>query len=188
MKKNLDSSVKLNSHGLEVGLNDLLSHYACPLEYDPTPLEEYEGYFIYRQGKGRNEMKSGEKVRFTSGATGTKHTRFELLPSRGLTCAADRFELGVEKHPDGCYNNLTVQMPLRDHEWLIARASHTIQHALNIILKIRDGRLIEAYGDAGAIAFGGLVLGEAVCEAKELSEESKQEDRTSPATTQGKTR
>lgn len=157
--------MKLNSHKLPITKNDLLSHYACPFEYDPTQLKENEGYFIYREGKGRKEM-STEKKEFKSGATSTKSARLDLLPMMGLICAADRFELGLERHPTGCYNALTNQKPLEDIDWLIERASHTIKHCYRIIYHIKHGKMEDAYGDAGAVSFGGLILGEAIARAK----------------------
>lgn len=102
------------------------------------------------------------KVKFKSGATGTKGHRYELIPKQGLACAADRFELGLEKHPQGCYNALTSQAPLEDIDWLIARAAHAVEHLYNIIHHLRHGDMQDAYGDAGAVSFAGLIIGEAI--------------------------
>jgi len=109
-----------------------------PMEYDPT-----------------------EKREFKSGVVSTKQPRLSLIPHRGLVNAARRFELGIEKHGEAAWNNLSPnQDALTDTKWLIERASHAIEHLYNIIDSLKTGNTIDS-GDAGAVAWAGLVLGEA---------------------------
>jgi len=111
-----------------------------------------------------------QKRDFTSGVTSTKQPRLSLIPHAGLVNAAKRFELGLERHGEKAWNNLsTNQVALTDREWLIERCSHGIEHLYKLIdfLKQNPGyeitQLSEACGDAGAVAWAGLVLGEALC-------------------------
>ena len=104
-----------------------------------------------------------EKITFRSGTTSTKQTRLSLIPHHGLLNAAERFELGLSKHGDKAWNNLSKnQQALEDEEWLIERCSHAIEHLYGMIDKIKSGNLEECDGDAGAVAWCGLVLGEAI--------------------------
>lgn len=118
------------------------------------------------------ELAKEDKKSFISGATSSRKSRYDLIPRHGLKCAADRFELGLERHPVGCYNALTNQKSLDDKEWLLERLLHVIDHAYKAIEKVNTDHTQEAYGDAGAIAFGGLVLGEAIhYQSKEAKDE-----------------
>lgn len=113
-----------------------------------------------------------EKRDFTSGVTSTKQIRLSLIPHQGLLNAAVRFELGIERHGEKAWNNLSQnQEALKDKNWLIERLSHSIEHAYNLIDSLKDSRcnLQDALGDAGAIAWCGLVLGEAL--SKRITEE-----------------
>lgn len=110
---------------------------------------------------------------FGSGATSTKQPRLSLIPHQGLVNAALRFELGLERHGEKAFNALSNQKPLSDIEWLIERCSHSIEHLYRLIdfLKEPDmdaNALIEAQGDAGAVAWCGLVLGEALATSRKL--------------------
>lgn len=108
-----------------------------------------------------------EKLEFKSGTTSTKQVRLSLIPHNGLINAAKRFELGIERHGEKAWNNLSPnQAALQDREWLIDRCSHAIEHAYRLIdylsgkpTKINE---LDPLGDSGAIAWCGLVLGEAL--------------------------
>lgn len=52
---------KTNSWGQPIGPNDKTVSHACPFEYDNLkfhPLGPNEGHFIYKGGKGRNEVEN----------------------------------------------------------------------------------------------------------------------------------
>lgn len=108
-----------------------------------------------------------EKREFQSGVTSTKQVRLSLVPHLGLLNAAVRFELGLLKHKEKSWNNLSPnQEALQDIGWLIERASHSIEHAYKIIDQLKyigdiRNTAPSIQGDAGAIAWAGLVLGEA---------------------------
>ena len=112
-----------------------------------------------------------EKRDFASGTTSTKQIRLSLVPHAGLVNAAKRFELGIEKHGAKAWNNLSEnQTALQDTDWLIERCSHGIEHLYQLIdfLTGKGGiSLEEAKGDAGAVAWCGLVLGQALCVRKQ---------------------
>ena len=113
-----------------------------------------------------------EKRDFTSGVTSTKQIRLSLIPHRGLVNAAKRFELGLERHGEKAWNNLSEnQSALQDRDWLIERCSHGIEHLYRLI-DFYAGKggisLEDAKGDAGAAAWCGLVLGEALCTQTEI--------------------
>jgi hypothetical protein len=111
-------------------------------------------------------MQEDEKRQFKSGTTSTKQVRLSLIPHRGLLNAAKRFELGLERHGEQAWNNLSHnQDALIDEEWLIERCSHAIEHLYNLIdfLSHKHKDVDIAKGDAGAVAWCGLVLGEALC-------------------------
>ena len=102
-----------------------------------------------------------EKLTFDSGASSSKIPRFDLIPRSALIRLARRFELGLERHKDGCWNARSSQKALLDKEWVIARAAHVVDHALKLIDKL-EGRLPEdGDDDAAAIAWGGICLSEA---------------------------
>ena len=104
-----------------------------------------------------------EKRQFPSGVTSTKQIRLSLIPHNGLVNAATRFELGLETHKEKAYNALsTNKNALTDVFWLIDRLSHAIEHCYKAIEILRDTRdPHRCKDDAGAIAWCGLVLGEA---------------------------
>ena len=119
-----------------------------------------------------------EKREFKSGTTSTKQPRLSLIPHQGLVNAAKRFELGIERHGEKAWNNLSPnQAALNDTEWLIDRCSHAIEHLYSLIdyLKLppvaddspADGGLEHAREDAGAVAWCGLVLGQALSEDRD---------------------
>lgn len=111
-----------------------------------------------------------EKRVFKSGVVSTKQIRLSLIPHRGLVNAAARFELGLEQYGEKAWNNLSPnQEALYDKEWLIERCSHAIEHAYSLIDHLKQGDFIlnDAAGDAGALAWAGLVLGEAIERMKE---------------------
>jgi len=115
------------------------------------------------------EYDTEEKLEFKSGTASTKQIRLSLVPHQGLLNAAARFELGLEKHGAKAWNNLASnQEALKDEEWLIERCSHVIEHAYRLIdfLTHKTSSIDEALGDAGGVAWGGLVLGEALMRAK----------------------
>lgn len=106
-----------------------------------------------------------QKREFKSGATSTKQPRLSLIPHGGLVNAAIRFELGLERHGEKAWNNLSAnQSALQDKDFLIERLSHCIEHSYSLIDKLKnlDQSVTAALGDAGAIAWCGLVLGEAL--------------------------
>lgn len=113
---------------------------------------------------------SEEKREFSSGVTSTKQPRLSLIPYNGLINAARRFELGIERHGEKAWNNLsTNQKALLDKDWLIERISHSINHGYNLIDLLKNDSFVikDALGDAGAIAWCGLVLGEAITKIDE---------------------
>lgn len=117
-------------------------------------------------------IKSPEKREFKSGVTSTKQPRLSLIPHKGLINAAIRFELGIERHGEKAWNNLSKnQEALSDKEWLLERVSHCIEHCYSLIDKLKEEREEEVYKklmleDAGAIAWCGLVLGTAIKESE----------------------
>src|ERR1039458_9150780 len=85
---------------------------------------------------------NGEKRDFTSGVTSTKQPRLSLIPHKGLVNAAIRFELGLERHGDKAWNNLSPNKEaLKDKEWLIERVSHCIEHAYSFIDCLKNGTI-----------------------------------------------
>ncbi len=122
----------------------------------------------------QNQIRQMEEKRdFASGVTSTKQPRLSLIPHAGLVNVAERFELGLQKHGEKAWNNLSKnQAALQDRAWLIERCSHAIEHCYRLIGFLRDNpefQEIDSYkmelakGDAGAVAWAGLVLGEALC-------------------------
>ncbi len=137
-------------------------------ELSPAAQAGYCEMCFYLAGK-----QTEEKRDFISGVTSTKQPRLSLIPHAGLVNAAERFELGLQKHGDKAWNNLSKnQAALHDREWLIERCSHAIEHCYRLIdfLKLIPANMnVDSFGgelakgDAGAIAWAGLVLGEALC-------------------------
>lgn len=110
-----------------------------------------------------------QKRNFKSGATSTKQPRLSLIPHKGLVNAAVRFELGLERHGAGAWNNLSKdQGALEDIDWLIERVSHAIEHAYCLLDSLKTkGITKEGLGDAGALAWCGLTLGEALSRSED---------------------
>jgi len=102
------------------------------------------------------------KRKFPSGATSTIKPRLELIPANGLRRVANRFQLGLERHKEAAYDNLSNQAPLKDKEWLIERCSHAIDHLYNCIDKLSGKTSIGGDDDAAAVGWAGLVLAEAM--------------------------
>lgn len=107
-----------------------------------------------------------DKRNFKSGVTSTKQPRLSLIPHNGLVNAAVRFELGLERHGAKAWNNLsTNQEALDDKEWLIERCSHAIEHLYRLIDNLKrpdiDRNTERGLEDSGAVAWCGLVIGEA---------------------------
>ena len=102
-------------------------------------------------------------VGFTSGTASSKIPRFDLIPYRAQVRIANRFELGLFKHKEKAWNARSKQDALTDEEFILARASHVIHHAMKLIAK-RTGQLPpDDDDDAAAIAWGAVFL----CEATE---------------------
>jgi hypothetical protein len=101
------------------------------------------------------------EVKFASGGTGSKEPRLELIPYEALIRMAKRFELGIERRPDGsAWNALSENFHrcLTDKPFILARAAHTAQHAMK--LKAILAGEMEDDGDdhAGAVLWGGAFL------------------------------
>ncbi len=114
--------------------------------------------------------KDPRKILFPSGVTATKGPRFDLIPRSALVNLANRFELGEERHSDTCWNTRCNPQALRDKEWLRARATHIIDHALKLIGKMDGVIADDGDDDAGAIAWGGICLSAAAALRKEEEE------------------
>ncbi|MEX0597133.1 MAG: hypothetical protein WD512_11590 [Candidatus Paceibacterota bacterium] len=106
----------------------------------------------------RKDLKEKEKIQFKSGVKGSKIPHFELIPRIALIRLAKRFELGQERHKEGCWNALQNNQVLEDKEWAIARCAHIIDHATKMIEKIAGLREDNTDDDAGAIMWGGAFL------------------------------
>lgn len=98
---------------------------------------------------------SEELVRTSCGATASRKPRFDLIPLGGLTAVADRFELGLEKHSKNNWRK-----GIGDRDWCIARLNHVINHALTMIGKLEGQLPDDGDDDAGAIAWGGIIVSE----------------------------
>jgi hypothetical protein len=95
------------------------------------------------------------------GVSGSKIPRFELIPMEALIALANRFELGEIKHKEKTWNGLVNPEALDNKEWITARASHVIHHALKYIAKLHNLIPDDEDDDAAAIMWGGTVLFEA---------------------------
>lgn len=103
-------------------------------------------------------LEGAKKVLFQSGAASSKIPRWDLIPPAALRRLAKRFELGLEKHGDRSWNARSKQDALQDREWVIARASHAIDHALKFLEKYASGKPDDGDDDASAIAWAGICL------------------------------
>ena len=120
---------------------------------------------------------------FSSGVVSTKQVRLSLIPHHGLVNAAKRFEEGIEIHGEKAWNNLSNnQAALMDVDWLIERCSHAIEHCYSMIDKLKatkySGETPDIAGDAGAVAWCGLVLGEADFVVKRYVDDTKKQTET----------
>lgn len=113
-----------------------------------------------------------EQINIGDKCATSKSPRLELIPIHGLEYAADRYALGLEAYKEKAYNaiNKDAARSLLEREWLLSRCAHAIAHAYQLIAAIRDEKLAEAEHDAGALAWAGLTLGEAVWEAKKTKQ------------------
>ena len=93
-----------------------------------------------------------------SGALTSRAPRFDLLPRRALERVAMRFEKGLPR-----YGKDNWRKGLSDPEYVTDRIAHLIAHCYRLLDKI-EGRLVDDEDDAGAIAWGGLFVCEAVDE------------------------
>lgn len=101
--------------------------------------------------------------RYKSGAGSRKGTAYGLLPRAGLRRAVARFQLGLDNYGDGAFNAMSTNTaPLADREWLIERVNHAIGHCYNLLDKLTGKAPMGGDDDAGAVAWCGLVLGEAM--------------------------
>lgn len=127
----------------------------CPIYF------EERGAYIFcnlKQGHSGEHSWELKSVEFKSGAASTKVPRLDLIPYEALCRLADRFELGLERHKEKSWNARQNQQALEDKEWVIARAVHTIHHALKYIEKL-EGRLADdGDDDAAAIMWAGACL------------------------------
>ncbi len=102
-----------------------------------------------------------DKVDFGS-ATGSKISRYELIPKVALECLSGRFEVGLERHKEKAWNALSENRhSALTKEWVMARMAHAVEHAMDAIQKINSGQFFEpgfSEDDAGAIMFAGAVL------------------------------
>jgi len=110
----------------------------------------------------QNRAQAGQHlVNFSSGTTSSKIPRFDLIPYKAQLRLTKRFEDGLETHKEKSWNARSKQDALQDEEFIIARASHVIHHAMKLIAK-RTGQLPpDEDDDAAAIAWGGIFLSEA---------------------------
>jgi hypothetical protein len=99
-----------------------------------------------------------EKLVFQSGASSSKIPRYDLIPAQALRRIADRFELGLKKYKEASWNARSKQDALQDKEWVIARASHVIDHAYKLIEKMIGAVPDDGDDDAAAIVWGGICL------------------------------
>lgn len=121
--------------------------------------------------------------KFSSGATSSKIPRFDLIPYRALCRLARRFELGLERHKDGAWNQRASQKPTVDREFVIQRAAHAMHHAAKLIAKM-EGRIPDdGDDDAAAIMWSGAFL----CEATESADPTPTPTGLSKSTTVEKT-
>lgn len=96
----------------------------------------------------------------SSVAKSSTSPRFDLLPSRALARVAARYEKGLAR-----YGRDNWRKGTSDNDYLLERIAHIIGHCYKLIDKL-EGRekLLGSDDDAGAIAWGGLFLCEAMCE------------------------
>jgi hypothetical protein len=83
-----------------------------------------------------------------------------------MIALAERFELGQAKYGEKAWNAGSSQACLSDREFVIARAAHVVDHALKLIAKLHGALEDDGDDDAGAIAWAGMFLSEAVRELK----------------------
>jgi hypothetical protein len=100
------------------------------------------------------------------GATATQSPAFHLIPMQALIHLAKRFSLGAIRHePFGWMRGLVGKPPLPpkptpEVEYMLERSNHVIHHALKFQAKLQGLIPDDGDDDAGAIAWGGVVLSE----------------------------
>jgi hypothetical protein len=97
-----------------------------------------------------------------SGAKSSPAPRFDLLPRRALERVSARYEKGLER-----YGRDNWRKGLTDKDYIVERIAHVIGHCYKLIEKLESPVVLEklnADDDAGAIAWGGLFVCEAMCE------------------------
>jgi len=108
-------------------------------------------------------------VKFSGGkGSSSAQPRFELVPTEALVRLVERFELGIERRPDGsAWNALSGnQEVLVDRDFILNRIGHLIGHALRLRDKVSTGKPL-GDDDAGAIIWAGAFL---CCATKALAE------------------
>lgn len=106
---------------------------------------------------------------FSSGASSSVISRFELIPRAALTRLTRRFELGIERHKERAWNALQNPQAVKDREFVLARLGHTIDHAYKLIGELFCNMAPDGDDHAAAIMFGGVVA----CMATEPKTETK---------------
>lgn len=111
-----------------------------------------------------------ENITFKSGAASSRIPRFDLIPRQSLVELADRCALGLERHKEKSWNAAsTNQAVLLDDEFIIARATHAIDHATKFIEKLRGQRPDDGDNDASAIMWAGMCLSQALHYRKQIN-------------------
>jgi hypothetical protein len=115
------------------------------------------------------------------GAKTSPCPRLDLLPYHGLVRCAARFEKGETR-----YGHDNWRKGLSDKQYVIERASHVMHHCAMLIAKLEGHLPDDGDDDAGAIAWGGMFLCEAMfalaCEADDIADARRQIKETVNAT------
>ena len=101
---------------------------------------------------------SDSTITHESGAKTSESARLDLLPYHGLVRAAARFAKGERR-----YGHDNWRKGLTNRSYVIERAAHVMEHAAKLIAKLKGHLPDDGDDDAGAIAWGGMFL----CEAME---------------------
>ncbi|HPQ17587.1 MAG TPA: DUF5664 domain-containing protein [Bryobacteraceae bacterium] len=105
-----------------------------------------------------------QTVEHPCGAKSSLCPRFDLLPYHGLVRCAARFEKGEAR-----YGHDNWRKGLTDKRYVIERAGHVMHHVAKLIGKLEGHLQDDGDDDAGAIAWGGMFL----CEAMEALSKQK---------------
>lgn len=101
------------------------------------------------------------EVKFSGGGSSSKEPALELIPYEALLRMARRFELGIERRPDGSsWNALSENFVAccLDKKFVMNRAAHGAQHAMKL-KAIMAGEIADDGDDhAGAILWCGAFL------------------------------